>query len=436
MLLRLFVYFDNSLAVLVAGLGAILLCIAWGLPRQREGSFATATMAASLLFALLWSITRFRGIGVVNSSATVAAETVTYVAVVFFGAILVTTARSQRELNQRLIAVAISPAIYVLFNVLMYLAGLTSPIDLTYSISAGHPAVLLSFIGVDTARVLFPTAISVNLFGVVAAAGLAAAAVLLTRGDALLPTWAKLGLIAGSVLALAYSDSRVAMVVAIISVLIVLYDRRQTLVRFLPYVIPVLPLLVIFGLGALEGVGGNLFSRGGADDAATGSNRTFIWGGIWDVLRHVSAHTIYGWGGGGQITSGATLRYAYVFGVNPTASTVPAHNATLQILLDAGLIGIVVYVFVVARTILILRDAARRGLTPALALIASISVVVLCGGTEVTPTYYSEEALLIVMTMGGVAAGLDFQRRQRPPRSPSTSADPYSDDFRLEPVPI
>jgi O-antigen ligase len=78
---------------------------------------------------------------------------------------------------------------------------------------------------------------------------------------------------------------------------------------------------------------------------------------------------------------------------------VHAHDLALQTVLDAGLIGLAVLTVVVTMA---LRRLARLG-NPALALVAMLVTVILCGATEVTPTYYSQEALIMTLLAMGVA---------------------------------
>ena len=51
--------------------------------------------------------------------------------------------------------------------------------------------------------------------------------------------------------------------------------------------------------------------------------------------------------------------------------------------------------------------------SPAIALVAILLVFVACGATEVSITYYAEEALVMTLLIMGVAAGLAVRPQPR-----------------------
>ena len=91
----------------------------------------------------------------------------------------------------------------------------------------------------------------------------------------------------------------------------------------------------------------------------------------------------------------------------------------LQTILDEGYIGLLILVVLIWRTFVLLRRHLRLDpRSPASALVAMLLVIILSGATEVSPTYYSEEVLLMVFLIAGAAAALALK--------PGMSGEPAS----------
>jgi O-antigen ligase len=388
-------------------------CVAWGVPRQPRRSFANPIAVTIFAYALLTGIALYRGAqhGVYGSTSSAFARTILYLCMVALGIVLVTTARTTKERQQGLVAVAASPMIYVVTNVLLHLAGFQAPRTLS-SVSEGRPAELLGVLGVPLGRVRFPLATSINLFSVVVAAALVGAVLLWLRGR-FLRGGPALGVAAACAYCLLVGDSRAAIAVAVVVVVAFLLWPRFEGAAGVAALIPLFPLMVIAGIGVFANSGlGAVLSRNG-DDFASGSDRFYIWHAAYDVLKHFDPEHIIGFGAGGQITSGASLHYAYLFGLNPDASSIQTHSAVLQTILDSGYLGLAIFVLAAVQTALILQRTAKDDpRSPAVALLGMLLVVLLSGATEVAPSYYSQEAFLFTLLTMGAASGLAVVEQQ------------------------
>ena len=350
-----------------------------------------------------------------------------YLTVLALGIVSLTSARDLAERDRRLLAIALAPFVYVLINGLLTAAGVQAPLPPGATAgergTVGSQSQLLSFLGIAGGREQFPLATSINLYSIIAAGAFAGLAVLRIRAPERLPrkiAWPAMAICLVEVL---IGDSRTALGVAFVIVLIFLIWRRFNGTSIVALLIPAFPLIVV---GVLRVIGsssvGSLLGRtGGAGQnnlgsVASGTGRTYIWSGVWQVLKHFSFHDVIGWGAAGQIPSGASLRYIFVFPQDNLAYTAFTHNLTLQVLLDEGLIGLVILVAVLARTsVLLKRHLREEPSSPAAALVAMLLVFILCGGTEVSPTYYTEEVLIMTFLIAGAAAALAGSPRPEEP---------------------
>jgi O-antigen ligase len=418
----------NAIILLMLG-----LCVGWGVPRQRRGSFANWPAAIALIYATLIAISLFRGAnaGVFGTTESAASQSLIYILFVAFGIILITTARDIHERNGRLLAIALAPAVYVVVNTLMNFAGLqnSAPLDAT----DGTPAEMLRLIGISAVRTRFPLALSINLYSIVVAAALASIVVLQLRTNALRSRKIAWGIIASCFYCLLLGDSRAALLIAAIVILLFVIRSRIPAMG-VAGIVPVLPLAIIgiLRLVSSASVGGAL-SRGNGqtEELATATGRLYIWKGAWEVLKRFSFEEIYGWGAAGHVTSGAYLHYVLAFGADANDTALFTHDIALQTLLDMGVIGLAALVAVIWSTWRALqRHINTEAKSPAIALMAILLVIILSGGTEVSPTYYSQEALLEVLLISGAAAGLASSRPSTRRPSVPSRREPTQPDTR------
>jgi hypothetical protein len=408
-IVRLPIFFGHKTILDSATLLVLILCVGWGIPRQRRGSFASWPAAVAFLYAGLIAIALFRGAaaGVFDTTTSAASQSAIYLLFVAFGIVLITTARNTAERNERLLAIALAPAVYVVINTVMNLAGLQN--SEPGGSTAGTPAEMLRLLGISAGRQRFPLATSINLFSIIAAAALASIVILRLRTSSLASrkiTWA---IIVACLYCLLLGDSRAALLIAVIVILIF------TLRRHIPAVgvaglLPLLPLVIIGLISLITSANvGSALSRGGrqTEEVATATGRLYIWKGSWEILKHFSVKELYGWGAGGHVTSGALLHYAFFLGGTASDTALFTHDIVLQTLFDMGIIGLAVLVVAVWSTWRTLqRHLSTAPKSPAVALMGILLVIILSGGTEVSPTYYSQEALLAVLLIMGAAAGI------------------------------
>jgi hypothetical protein len=379
---------------------------------RRLGSARSGALAMGLLYAGYVGVELIRGAdaGVYGSVINAYQLAVLYGSLVLFAFVAVNRAQDRLQRERRLAAIAFAPAAYALVNVLLWAGG--APTRAAEgpgggSIALGDPASTLGAVGIHVGRVEFPLTNSINLFGVVAAGGLAATGIMLVRRVPAVPRWlAVLGAVACGA-GLLLGDSRGSLIVAVAVILWFALSGRIRAASGVAVIFPVLPLLLLTALGMLAGTGLDTeLSRNGGD-FATGTNRLYIWQGAWEVVKHPNIDAVWGWGAAGQITSGASSNYAYLFSGQADPTAAPTHSVVLQTLVDGGYVGLGILVLVMVMTISGLarftRQHARSMTGP---ILGAVVAIVLGGTTEVAPTYYSQEAFIAVLLAAGAASGI------------------------------
>jgi O-antigen ligase len=426
-IVRIPVFFGGKSILESATLPIFILCVGWGLPRQRRGSLANWPAAIAFLYAALIAIALFRGADarVYGTTTSALIQSATYLLFVAFGIILITTARNTRERNERLVAIALAPAAYVVINAVMNLAGLQN--SEPNGSTAGTPAEILRLFGISAGRERFPLATSINLFSIIVAAALVSIVILRFRTSSLTSRTIVGTTISACIYCLLLGDSRAALLIAGIVILIFALKFRIPAIG-VGGIVPLLPLAIIGLIALVDSTNvGSALSRGSGQgqEVATATGRLYIWKGSWEVLKHFNIQELYGWGAAGHVTSGAYLRYLPYFGYNSSDTSLFTHDIVLQTLFDMGIIGLVVLVVAVWSTWRALQSYIYTdSQSPAIALMAILLVIILSGGTEVSPTYYSQEALLQVLLIMGAAAGLTSSTRLTGKRSVTRTHPP------------
>ena len=396
-----------------------LYAILWAIPRQPRGSFLSPRVMLVLLFVASIAFALVRGAqhDSYGNLTSAGGKAFLYALVALFGVSLVTTATDAAARDRRMIALALALPLYAAANLLLHLAGMQNPNPAGATV--GTSSQLAGLIGISSAREVFPLTTSINLYSIVVGASVAGVGVLRLRSPEWCPRWL-VGLVTViCAYELLVGDSRTEIAVALCVVLAFALFKKFKGSRWIPVVIPALPLIVVGFLHLIAASGiANSFNRGAPGSqfgsVVSGTGRVDIWQGAWHVLRRLQLQEIFGWGAGGHITSGASLNYAYVFPRDPLGYTEFTHSLPIQIILDEGVIGLVLLIAALWMTFSVLhRHISRNPSSPAIALVATLIVFVVCGATEVSITYYAEEVLTMTLLIMGAAAGLALQTPAR-----------------------
>lgn len=361
------------------------------------------TLAAALAFGMVTGVSLLRAANVGLASWTSAFfDSAIYILLVLFGW-AVAGGADRGLLERRLAALALSPGIYCIFSALLQLAGITREDRL--GVAAGQQASLAEWVGLSVERVHFALATGVNSMGIAAALGVVGAGILLVRGAA--PLWATVPTALASAYCAVLSDTRVSLFLAVIAIAYFGWGRRRLAIRWIALAVPLLPLAFVWLLTALRGSWLETAIARQSGEFATGNGRVEIWQGAWRALQDGGAEILVGWGARGQVTSGASANYAYVFSGYPNPLQFSAHNVVLQTLLDTGVLGLALLTLCVFLAASALQGHWRgNDDSAAVAILACMLVAVFSGVTEISPSYAIEEALVMTLLAFGAAGGL------------------------------
>jgi hypothetical protein len=381
-------------------LAPFVLGAAWMLPRgrTRPDQLCLLFLAA---YGLVMAIALLRGAshGLYRSKSGAIIDGLSILTVATFAVALMTSAQDVDERRRRLVAVALAPAVYCAVNVLMHLAGFTSN---STSLVIGEQDKLLGLLGQSQTRIVPPLGSAVNSFGAVAGAGLAATLLMwrLTDVSRLLLASGIGFCLYGALL----TDSRSAIALGLVMGLIAPALIRTRLAVIVPVLLLVSPAIILGFLGALDTTAiGTLFARR-AGDLATASNRSYIWTPVWHFIRHDSVgDLLLGYGQNGQVSSGASAGYAYLFNI-PDPTQVSTHNVIFQMVLDTGYLGVAAFTAATMSALGGLQRLARTEPT-VIVLAGALLALLAAGGTEALPTFLFPDTIMPIFLGLGVAAG-------------------------------
>ncbi len=295
--------------------------------------------------------------------------------------------------------------LYILVNVVTYVLGFENPED--YFLSA-RPALMLKALHINLNRVTFPFSSGLNTFGIVAAAGLVVASLKMvfsrSRGEKVLGLLSALVCL-GAILAV---DSRGALVFALFTILlaVIFPTRAVKLWRWIPLVAPLLPLFVIFVQNYLPfELFQDLMRNPTAYEVDLLSGRQQIWTIILDQFKDFDWNHLIGYGYHGQVLSGLSQNYAFLFSNFIFGETASAHNFALQTLLDFGYVGFIAVYWLILSLSFRLAWLVKVNTSEPQAKIAFFLFffIVLAGSTEIVLTPDHVEIFVLFIFLCGYA---------------------------------
>jgi O-antigen ligase len=249
--------------------------------------------------------------------------------------------------------------LYVAANVFLHVAGFRQPYT---AYLAEYPAYMLTSLGIQWNRTLFPLADGINSFGVIAGATTVMYLPILARStDKIKRTMAAV-VIATGLAAILMTDARAALILVIaFAVAGLLPEWLGRYVRWVPLAASALPVALmliapaVFGtlhgferpegqMAALERdelaaelCAGRITPQGGAL-----SNRPQIWQTVLNEFREPDPVHLFGFGFRGQAAAGISGELSCIFLSHTNRHLAGAHNVWLQTLIEIGYIGVLV----------------------------------------------------------------------------------------------
>jgi hypothetical protein len=318
---------------------------------------------------------------------------------------------------------------YVTFNLAAYLAGTRSPNPVYLAV---YPSQLLSFLGIESTRVLFPFADGINSFAISSGSVfmLLFPAVFASRDKAA----RGLGLIflLSTCAVIVMSDSRGAIlflsIVLLFGLLPLRFARPLMLAAIVTSLLPGLGALFFADALAIETSlrrpGGSLteerfavleenLCEGRVKPRLTAlSNREIVWAVTLDEFRHPKLVHLVGYGYRGQVEAGISEQLSCVFLTHVYRDFVSVHNVWLQVLVETGYIGLIAALLLTYETgERLARFAGRDDSGVYRGMFFSLIYMIFAGTLESTlsPDYYVTFALFIVLLLFAWISPHDFE---------------------------
>lgn len=361
-----------------------------------------------VLLVALTAVALFRGAenGVLGTTGSAVTITLQLAALAIFAVRFAMAAPSDDALRSRFHALMAAPGILLAVSLVLYFVGSDLPwitLPAERGLAVGAPATALRWLGfADAIRHQLPMTSGVTAAGTLSAMTIVMSTTLARHSTGLVRS-THVSLVAIAIVAALITDSRTAMFMTVLVLTIGAVTPRLRNARGWALLLPLSPLALLLGLRGLAPTAvSDSLSRQGAD-FATGTGRTEIWQRIWDsTLSQPSATQLIGYGGNGQVPSGAYAAYSSILdgGTSLPGVVYTAHNVYLQTVLDSGYLGLAVLVGVVALAVSALWSSGvvGRGLSGA------VVVAMLCGTTEASPSAYFLDVMAIFVLLIGVAA--------------------------------
>jgi hypothetical protein len=332
--------------------------------------------------------------------------------------------------DRRLMCAVLAVPMFTVMNLLLFFGGIQGSASNAYY-GTVDTSDLMSLVGVSYPSANMPMTPGLNAGGAMAAVSLIVAVILL-RGR--MPGRLKgflLASIASSVVTIFITDSRGALIFALITILFLrLIPRASTRqIRYIAFLLPLGPLAVLRAIDWLAPFLRQFTSN--PDSVSTVTGRTTIWDHSLDFIvnprpPHGVFEQLVGYGFFGQVRSGSSATYGWLFN-GDGAFERSAHNVALQTLLDQGLVGLVLLILTVA---VVLSSATRSyvdtGSVWTLAIVGAVLGILLQGTIEVeiTPTAPGTFATMILLCVAGTARTVTESRRATARTAPAVRQVP------------
>lgn len=235
---------------------------------------------------------------------------------------------------------------YIAINVILYFMGISGAGDI-YNDRFGK-AVVLGYFGLDMERILFPLAPGITSFGVISGLSFIISYYLFKNNIYSNKIISYLAILT-SLFVLLTTDSRGAILSVIITLIIINFYKLSLRNNGKLISLPIFILVIIFSYYLLINMSNLSAIQSLSRGEDIGSGRTIIWLYAVNFIKDFNLSHLFGFGYMGHAASGLSEQYKYLFyGWNTAApETVSLHNAILQIFIDYGYIGTILFFIII-----------------------------------------------------------------------------------------
>lgn len=290
-----------------------------------------------------------------------------------------------------------SAGLFLLANLLLYFLGFISQFQ---GVGSEH-AFLSGMFGFDTVRMALPLSYDTGSGGALAGLSFLGAITGIIYLNKMVQKIACFGLLLLSLWAIFLTDSRGALFFGMVAILVVIFIPSLTLrsIKWLVFLLPILPVLVVAASDYMPALLTSDVTEISRDGSSLVTSRDFIWHAVLNKLATFDPIQVFGYGLFGQLPSGVSLEYIELFIERADfseAALMPTHNNILQLVMDVGYFGMLVYLLIFYNLFNVHIDKAissgGKSFTNVM-LLAGMLYLTLIGLTSVT-LYYANSTLI------------------------------------------
>jgi len=333
-----------------------------------------------------------------------------------FGLFVFAAVNNRNGLQRFREAIYYALILYVSVNALMSILGFHSPDVLYFS---SFRSVILGSLGIAADRVLFLTAAGINSFGLVGGAALVASAVLFFSSSRKIDRIIGVIGIVSSLYVVLLTDSRGALLFSLVSIFLSLFPFGMFIpaLRWVAALAPALPFTLVSALRLLPTQISQVLNRSSSSQGAdaTLSGRFIIWNAILNHFYDFRFLNLFGFGFRGQVASGISWEYSYLFSSWLDPEVAGAHNFVLQTLLDTGYIGALITICFITSLLFALGSHLKNSQDHTIKVLFFLLIYLIVVGTTDTVLTPEHQELFLVFMLIWAAAGSLPKRKENIP---------------------
>ena len=257
---------------------------------------------------------------------------------------LLSTFRSRNDIKVAIFFIVVGVYIYLLLNIVLYLAGCSGEAAYSYN----KFSIIGRAFNIELQAVYYPLATGFKTISVITASIMVITIVMFIKRIYYFKN--PLIAVAGCFLCffiIISVDSRSSLIAGLFSLSLLFFNRniayRITQMSWLMF--PFLPYIFLLFAGAVSEINfiNENFSRGSGNNIETLSGRFYIWQSMLNAFADAPIEIIYGFGAHGQIYINLLDGYDFLFEARTDNYNKSLHSTAMQILLDKGLIGLLIF---------------------------------------------------------------------------------------------
>ena len=271
------------------------------------------------------------------------------VTLTFFMLFSISAMKTRDELSYFIRSIIFGFSLLLLINLLLYIFGINAyqtGNEYLYTTSKG---VLLSSIGFEIPAAIYPLEAGPKSLGSILIFIGAISLMFIKNGKNQFFYFFLFAICSFMIVA---SDARFYFSIILLLIVAFPFYRlflSRRFVEIYKFIFPIIPILLIIVATYISNIPGfEILSRNADDNISSLSGRTLIWNYIGENIMEINPEIIFGYGAAGTVNSGINNELIYLFDDGwQNTGIKTAHNILLQQLLDKGLIGVFIFIYLI-----------------------------------------------------------------------------------------